>query len=433
MKNDKTLIDSCSQAVSGYAALEKADQELQRGFDFAHCHNLVEAEKAFRRSWQIRRQNLGPEDLTTLTSQLYLAWALNGLQQNEESEYLMMQGSHISGKILGRQHRATLSDEYFLALWLFDQKNYGAAKQVLEKNVRSRRQALGPEDPHTLDSENKLAATLKKMERYEEAESAWRWLFESRSLTFGPESPHTLSSEFQLAQTLHAMGRYGEAVRLSQQNLETRRRVFGENDIDTLWAAVLLSSSYFNSEQYDNALPLMFDIFSKLGELSDDNRRRIEGIAKQNLAETLFEKGLDDQAYELFHELIQDTPFMKHRHDEVLVKLHLTILNLNRTPSNPLPLGSGTLLTHLETSRCGKRFLRMIESSGALQKCKTLSEALDALLLDQGTISVFQESGAFLKDFVDKSRPANLIIETEISTIEDVSTGLSRIQPSSYF
>ena len=193
------------------------------------------------RSYQLRRDLMGPEQPETLTSMHILAnvlWQMGSTDDKEtqkkvEASKLWEQTLEIRRRILGPEHPDTLMTMGNLGVVLMAQGKLDEARKLDEQTLEIRHRIRGPEHPDTLNAMGNLGAVLMAQGKLDEARKLHEQTLEIQRRILGPEHPDTLISMENVVYELSVQGKKDEFRALLEQLLEIRRRVLGPGHPDT--------------------------------------------------------------------------------------------------------------------------------------------------------------------------------------------------------
>jgi tetratricopeptide (TPR) repeat protein len=123
---------------------------------------------------------------------------------------------------LGPHDMTTLSTRRYLASILEFEGKFSEADRVGREALAASRSGLGPENPETLRTMNVLANILDDEKRIPEAEKLYRETLAIQLRTLGPDAPETLTTDSNLAGALQEQGRLDDAEKLERETLATR-------------------------------------------------------------------------------------------------------------------------------------------------------------------------------------------------------------------
>ncbi|KAB5513496.1 hypothetical protein GE09DRAFT_1179745 [Coniochaeta sp. 2T2.1] len=214
---------------------------------YFHYHGQWKAADDFLvQARKVRRELLGEEHPSTLTSMGNLASTYREQGRWKEAESLQAEDLDICSRVLGEEHPDTLTSMGNLALTCSNQGRWNEAESLGVQVMDARKRVLGEEHPLTLISMGNLALTYSGQGRWKEAESLGLQVTEAWKRVLGEEHPSTLTSMGNLASTYREQGRWKEAESLGVRVMETSKRVRGEEHPYTLISMANLASTMAN-------------------------------------------------------------------------------------------------------------------------------------------------------------------------------------------
>ncbi|KAL4911981.1 hypothetical protein BDW62DRAFT_215383 [Aspergillus aurantiobrunneus] len=141
-----------------------------------------------------------------------------------EAAKLLVQVIKTRKQVLGPEHPSTLTSMNNLASTYRNQGRWKEAEELV----------LGPEHPDTLASMNNLASTYQNQGQWKEAEELGVQVIETRKQVLGPEHPDTLTSMANLAFTWESLGNIQAALALMDRCVELHNKVLGSDHPDTM-------------------------------------------------------------------------------------------------------------------------------------------------------------------------------------------------------
>ena len=252
---------------------------LARG-DTRTAHDLA---VHLRRHWRVR---LGDDDVNTLATVTYIAWALRDMGRYAEARELDEDTLARSRRVLGDDHPDTLTSASNLAVELTDLGEYQAARELDEDTLARRRRVLGDDHPDTLTSASNLAVDLRDLGEYQAARDLDEDTLARNRRVLGDDHPRALLSANNLAVSLTDLGEYQAARELDEDTLARRRRVLGDDHPDTLDSANNLAVDLRNLGEYQAARELDEDTLARRRRvLGDDHPSTLDSA--NNLAADL--------------------------------------------------------------------------------------------------------------------------------------------------
>jgi len=271
-------------------------------------HALGQYDLALRhvaRSYELRRDLLGPEHPETLASMDILATTLTSQGKDDEARKVNEQALEIRRRIMGPEHPDTLRSMRQLALVLAGRGKLDEGRKLCEQTLEIRRRILGPEHPDTLISMSDMALRFwLRQGKLDEARKLQEQTLEIMRRVLGPAHPDTINEMYALASVLTAQGNLDEARKLHEQSLEIRRRVLGPEHPDTLWSMQNLANVLREQGKLDEA--------RKLDEQTLEIRRRTLGPdhpdtvkSMRQVAYSLYKQGKMDEARKLYEQTLE--------------------------------------------------------------------------------------------------------------------------------
>jgi tetratricopeptide (TPR) repeat protein len=236
-------------------------------------HALGQYDLALRhatRSYELRRDLLGPEHPETLASMATLANVFWEQGKTDEARTFYEQTLEMRRRTLGPEDPDTLASTGDLVRDLnWGQGKPDEARKLCEEILEIQRRTLGPEHPNTLKSMEILAGILRQQGKPDEARKLYEQTLEIERRILGPEHPDTLWLMNGLAYALSAQGKVDEACKLLEQTLEVQRRVLGPDHPHTLWSMLKVAEGLRARGKGDETSKL----FAELGRLGPEYPR----------------------------------------------------------------------------------------------------------------------------------------------------------------
>ena len=220
----RTALDRASAGVEGKfkaQPLVEASIRLTIGKTYEDLGLYPEAERHLARALELRRQTLGEEDLSVLTSTSDLATLYIKQGKYDDSDRLLTTSLDTARRVLGEEHPQTLTMVSVLGRQYMLQGKMSEAEPLYVKVLDGRRRVLGEEHADTLESMDSLASLYWRQGKYAQAEPIRARVVELQRRVLGEEHPATLTSENNLALLASYQGKYAEAeARLSRCSRE---------------------------------------------------------------------------------------------------------------------------------------------------------------------------------------------------------------------
>jgi len=258
----------------------------------------------YERALEIRRKEMGEEDITTLDTLSDLA-NLHSLMGNyEKVEVMLPQALELSRKKLGTEHQNTLTLMNNLGVFYMNRMDYARAETIYREIVETKTRVLGGDHPNTIGSVSNWALCLKSLGRYEEAIEVFERYLEQVRASRGEAHPSTGLLMSNLAWTLDEAGRHSESEKLHRKVLALRRETLGEMHPHTLWTKTMLANVLRMQGRYDAAQRLHLEAL--------EGKRQVLGkthpetiISMAELATTLSQAGHSERAQEIAKSLLE--------------------------------------------------------------------------------------------------------------------------------
>ncbi|KAB5581159.1 hypothetical protein GE09DRAFT_1168377 [Coniochaeta sp. 2T2.1] len=249
-----------------------------------------DAEGFLIQATNIRKELLGEEHPSTLTSLGDLALTYSNQGRWKEAESLEVKVGETSKRVLGEEHSDTLISMGNLATTYRNQDRWKEAESLDVQVMEAMKRVLGEEHPDTLTSMGNLASTYRNQGRWKEAESLEVQVMEAMKRVLGEEHPDTLTSMGNLALTYRDQGGWKDAEELGVEVMDARKRVLGEEHPDTLTSMGNLaltmgnlSLTYMNQGRWKEAESLEVEVVEArkrvMGEEHPDTLTSMNNLA----------------------------------------------------------------------------------------------------------------------------------------------------------
>ena len=200
-----------------------------------------EAEKINVQVMEIRKEKLGADHPSTLTSMANLAETYRNQGRLDEAEKLGVQVMEILQEKLGADHPFTLTSMANLAVTYSQQGREDEAEKLKVQVMEIRKEKLGADHPDTLTSMANLAETYRNQGRLDEAEKLGVQVMEIQKEKLGADHPSTLTSMNNLAFMWKGQGRDMEAISLMAECVQRQQRALGVNHPDSISSSMALA------------------------------------------------------------------------------------------------------------------------------------------------------------------------------------------------
>ena len=251
------------RAAEGIADRFKGQERTEAGICFTlgvayrALGEYAAAQTHLERSYDLRKQALGPAHADTLNTMNALALLRCDRGQYAEAEALFTEALATSRASLGADHMNTLQTINNLAALYRDRSRYQEAETLLKQGLEGYRRKLGDAHRFTLLSMNNLATLYRDLGRNNEAESLLQQAVAGSTATLGKDHPNTLTTRHNLALLYANCGRYQEAERLYQEVLDARRAKLGDHHPSTLASVNALGALYLQLGRRPEAQALL--------------------------------------------------------------------------------------------------------------------------------------------------------------------------------
>jgi len=255
----REALDKAAAAIQGKfenEPLVEAAVRMTLGNTYRALGQYEPAELHLKRAIELRRAELGEDDLETLQSQPVLAVVYLKQGRYGDAEPLMVAVVEAWRRMLGAEHGDTLAAMNNLAQLYRRQGRFDEAEPLMVEVLEGQRRARGEEDRRTLGFLNNLGILYFQQGRYDQAEPLLGEALEARRRVLGVDHPHTLASMSSLAMLYGRQKRYDEAEPLLIEALEAKRRVLGEKHPSTLSDQGALGHLYVQQGRFEEAEPL---------------------------------------------------------------------------------------------------------------------------------------------------------------------------------
>jgi tetratricopeptide (TPR) repeat protein len=121
----------------------------------------MRAQESVQKAYDLRRQVLGNEDVSTIASLGLFGTILKSQGYYKQAEEMYRQALRLEETILGKEHPSTLASMNNLATALSNQGKYEQAEEMHRQALRLSETVLGKEHPDTLTSMDNLAMVLR--------------------------------------------------------------------------------------------------------------------------------------------------------------------------------------------------------------------------------------------------------------------------------
>ncbi len=232
-----TVVQAMHEAVSQLDAGAFKDQPLVDaairqtiGVTLRMLSRHDEAEPLLRRSLEIRRTLLPPDDVQVAAALAALGSLMNAQGKVEAEEPLRL-ALDIRRRKLAPGDRLIIDSMTSLSKFLGETGRHAEAERLMREVIAHDRQS--PRDPLNMATAlNNLAMSLQNQGRVVEAEPLFREMLETQRRVLKPGHPGIASGARNLAANLTFQGKFKEAEPLMRESLEITRRALPGDHVD---------------------------------------------------------------------------------------------------------------------------------------------------------------------------------------------------------
>jgi non-specific serine/threonine protein kinase/serine/threonine-protein kinase len=330
----RTALDRAAAKIAGkftYQPLVEASIRHTIGAAYIDLSVYPDAEMEFERALALRREHLGENNPTTISSMGSLAAVYERQGKLTEAEPLYAKVLEANRRLVGEESPATLKSMTGLAVTYAGEGKFDQAEKLLSRALPLEEKVLGKNDLQTLRTMGNLGSIYYYQHKYQQSNDLLLKTLEAKRRALGEDNPETLDTETNLAGNYVDRGDYAEAEPLYSAALAGFRRVLGEAHHHTINAMNCMADLY----RYRGDLPRAEALFSQALEaarrgLGDSHPATLESMA--GLAEIYAAQSHYEQAERLFSTVLESRRRMQGpEQPEVLgTALYLASVRLNR-------------------------------------------------------------------------------------------------------
>ncbi|NQV32771.1 MAG: serine/threonine protein kinase, partial [Phycisphaeraceae bacterium] len=265
-----------------------------------------DAEPLLVGAWKKRRRLLGERHPDTLTSAVQVAYLsfIFGSSAVSDVEGLFARTVETARGVLGDEHVVTLDAMLGLSLVYFSSGRHEEAELLFVRGLETAERALSAEHELTLQFMNSLA--LLHLSRREVGQSIplVTRTFEISQRVLGHEHPTTIHSMFMRGLTYAFQGQIDQAESMIQESVQLSRRILGDEHFWTLFYTQKLAHIYRDLGRYEDAEPLFVKVIEGQLRLRGEAHRDTQLIITE-LGKMYVDNGLHDAAEQLFIETLE--------------------------------------------------------------------------------------------------------------------------------
>jgi tetratricopeptide (TPR) repeat protein len=223
-------------------------------------NKYVEAEPILRRSLNMRRSTLPPEDpmiRTAVSHMIHVLWELDKL---EDAEPMLRREVSLRKKLFGEDHVCTFNTMKDLAAVLNKLTKYAEAEVILIQVVSTASKALGISHECTLNAMSQLATVFTLSQKHEDAISTLQEAIYIRTAASLVECNEGLADIHHLGVALYSMRRYNEAEAAFRQNAVLSQKIRGIESDNATKARYWLSKAVYKLKRCDEAIAILKEV-----------------------------------------------------------------------------------------------------------------------------------------------------------------------------
>jgi serine/threonine protein kinase len=211
------------------------------------------AEPHLERTYRIRAEQLGADDLSTLVSMNHLGSLYLDQSRFDDAEPLLVEAWQKRRRLLGKEHPDTLASAVQVAVLslLHGSSAVSDVEGLFAETLETARRVLGDENMVTLDAMLGLSTAYLTLNRRAEAESLYAEGLETAERVLGAEHELTLWFMNMLALLRCEQGRFEQSAPLVTRAFEISRRVLGNEHPVTIQSMFIRGLMYRYQEQDD--------------------------------------------------------------------------------------------------------------------------------------------------------------------------------------
>jgi tetratricopeptide (TPR) repeat protein len=302
-----SFLDAASKRLEGKFADEpliEASIRYTFGSTYHHLGRYSEAEKHLKRSLEIRRNQLGNEDLGTLNCKRELGQVYRYWGKNKQAEPLLVEALAGMRRTLPEEHDALLACMGWRAFLYLDQGRYDEAGRLCAEGLEVVQRKLGAEHSWAAIYMHWIAVVKWKQQRFDEAEKLLTEALDIRRRTSGDLDSETLYIIHDLGLLYSDQERYEDAERLLAEALEGRRKVVGEGHPETLRLMGSLGGLYRRQGKFDQAEQLLVECYQKSRETLGEEHPSTSGLVFE-LVVLYYRQGKTDEMVALLANTVE--------------------------------------------------------------------------------------------------------------------------------
>jgi tetratricopeptide (TPR) repeat protein len=251
-----------AESFKGQPTVE-ADVRFTLGVTYYVLSQYATATDQLRRSYDLRRAELGEDHANTLASLIELANALREGKEIAKAVAMYRAALPASIRVHGAEGRETLVTRGNLGTALRLLGKLNDAEAELRPVAEAARRTLGPDSEVTRSAVNDLALVMQELGRNEDALKLFEEVHAADVRVVGPDEPETLAAAHNIGITLNELARLPEAEKILRDVLKSRQRVQGADHYETIKTARMLASTLTHAGKLGESEPLYRDTYER--------------------------------------------------------------------------------------------------------------------------------------------------------------------------
>jgi non-specific serine/threonine protein kinase/serine/threonine-protein kinase len=246
----------------------------------------TEAVTAAKAVFEGQTRRVGPEGLQAVVAMQNLASLYFQNNQYAEAEPLLKKALDIQSRRIGYDNIDTLNTSDTLVALYIREGRYREARVLLEKGLPSYQRLYGPEHPFTEREKYGLAKVMVGEGDYTRAEKLMEQVQAGYERAYGARHINILYVHSMLGQTLVEEGKTTQGIALLEKTLDDFRAIAGPASDDTLKVEVGLGWAYDSDGDLARAEQIWqhaLEGFRRLGSYEDTNAADVSELLGQNL------------------------------------------------------------------------------------------------------------------------------------------------------
>jgi tetratricopeptide (TPR) repeat protein len=240
------------------------------------------AETRFREALAIRRSRLGEESLPTVESLNDLAMTLQVRRGDYVgAEPMLQRVLAVRGKILGERHRDVAQSLNNLGMLYYRQEDLARAEPLLRQALALNQELLGKEHMEVASGLNNISLVLREKGEYAEAADLLRRTLAIYHKGLGARHPTVADALGNLGVVLTKSRQYGEAEKVIRESLEIQGSAYPQRHWRLAWTSGLLGDCLAASGRHREAEGLLTASHEAIRDHFGDDHLRTRAARKR--------------------------------------------------------------------------------------------------------------------------------------------------------